>query len=134
MPAMSLRIKRTNNRLYKRCVRSCLTVRTALTKAILRSRGWLAYWQRDIGRQGFSPFDLLAAAYVVGPRQFGCAEVEAWIGEDATLGLPFRQPAALLVRQDALRPQAPQARGTARYCAGVSAEIKPRLVARLAGR
>jgi inosine-uridine nucleoside N-ribohydrolase len=97
-----------------------------------RSREWLAYWQRDIGRQGFSPFDLLAAAYVAEPRQFGCAEVQAWVGEDSTLFVLFRRPAALLVGQGDARPERPQTRGSARYCADVSVGIKTWLVERLA--
>jgi len=99
-----------------------------------RSREWLAYWQRDIGRQGFSPFDLLAAAYVVEPRQFGCAEVQAWVGKDLTLFVLFRRPTALLVRQGAAaRPEKAQALGSARYCADVSSDIKSWLVEGLAG-
>lgn len=97
-----------------------------------RSRDWLAYWRRDIGREGFSPFDLLAAAYVIEPRQFGCAEVQAWVGEDSTLFILFRRPSALLVGRGATRPEKAQARGSARYCADVSAGIKPWLVERLA--
>jgi inosine-uridine nucleoside N-ribohydrolase len=98
-----------------------------------RSRQWLDYWQRDIGRQGFSPYDLLAAAYVVEPRQFGCAEVQAWVGEDSTLFAPFRRSNALLVRQGAERPDRPRALGSARYCAGVSVGIGHWLIERLAG-
>jgi inosine-uridine nucleoside N-ribohydrolase len=98
-----------------------------------RSRGWLAYWQRDIGRQGFSPFDLLAAAYVVEPRRFSCAEVQAWVGGDSTIFILFRRPTALLVGQGAARAKKPLVRGSARYCADVSPGIKPWLVERLAG-
>ena len=94
-----------------------------------RSRAWLAYWREDIGRQGFCPFDLLAAAYVVEPRQFGCAVVQVWVGEDITM---FWRPTALLVGQGQVRPAKPQARGSALYCADLSAGIKPRLMARLA--
>ena len=97
-----------------------------------RSRDWLAFWRQDIGRQGFSPFDLLAAAYVVEPRQFGCAEVQAWVGEDSTLFILFRRPSALLVRQGEVGQENARVRGSARYCADVSAGIKPWLVARLA--
>jgi hypothetical protein len=97
-----------------------------------RSRDWLAFWRQDIGRQGFSPFDLLAAAYVVEPRQFGCAEVQAWVGEDSTLFILFRRPSALLVRQGDVGQENARVRGSARYCADVSAGIKPWLVARLA--
>lgn len=97
------------------------------------SRAWLAYWQRDIGRHGFSPFDLLAAAYVVEPRRFGCAEVQAWVGDDSTLFALFRRSNALLVRQGAAPPEKARARGSARYCADVSAGIKHWLVERLMG-
>jgi purine nucleosidase len=97
-----------------------------------RSRAWLAYWRTDIGRQGFSPFDALAAAYVIEPRQFGCAEVHAWIGEDPKPFILFRPPSALLVGQGDVRPENPRARGSARYCAEASADIKPWLVERLA--
>jgi inosine-uridine nucleoside N-ribohydrolase len=97
-----------------------------------RSRDWLAYWRKEIGRQGFCPFDLIAAAYVVEPRLFGCAEVHAWIGEDPTLFVPFWRPTALLVGQGDVRPEKAGARGSARYCADVSAHIKSWLVERLA--
>jgi purine nucleosidase len=97
-----------------------------------RSRAWLAYWRTDIGRQGFSPFDALAAAYVIEPRQFGCAEVHAWVGEDAKPFILFRRPSALLVGQGDVHPENPRARGSARYCAEVSTGIKPWLVERLA--
>jgi hypothetical protein len=69
---------------------------------------------------------------VVEPRQFGCAEVQAWVGEDSTLFMPFRRPSALLVGQRAARSEKAQVRGSARYCADVPAGIKPWLVERLA--
>ncbi len=94
-----------------------------------RSRAWLAYWREDIGREGFRPFDLLAAAYVVDPRHFRCAAVHVWVGEDTTM---FWRPTAMLVGQGPLRAERPQARGSALYCAEVSAGIKPWLMARLA--
>jgi purine nucleosidase len=98
-----------------------------------RSRGWLAYWQRDIGRQGFSPFDLVAAAYVVEPRRFGCAEVQSWVGKDPTVFALFRRPNALLVRQGDGLPEKPRVHGPARYCADVPDDIERWLVERLAG-
>lgn len=39
-----------------------------------RSDGWLQYWETDVGRRGFYPFDLLAA-YVIAPSSFRCADV-----------------------------------------------------------
>jgi inosine-uridine nucleoside N-ribohydrolase len=44
-----------------------------------RSREWLAFWREDIGQQGFFPFDLVAAAYLLHPELFRCAEVSATI-------------------------------------------------------
>ncbi|HEY9121259.1 MAG TPA: nucleoside hydrolase, partial [Marinobacter sp.] len=35
-----------------------------------RARSWLEYWQTDIGRDGFYPFDLMAAMFVAEPKQF----------------------------------------------------------------
>jgi purine nucleosidase len=62
-----------------------------------RSRAWLDYWREDIGRQGFFPFDLLAAAYVAQPELLRCTSARAWVGKDETLFVPFWRPAALLV-------------------------------------
>ena len=47
-----------------------------------RSRAWLAYWRRDIGRNGFYPFDLIAAAYVLRPHLLRCSREPARIGLD----------------------------------------------------
>jgi purine nucleosidase len=44
-----------------------------------RSAGWLAFWREDIGQPGFFPFDLVAAAYLLHPELFRCAEVWAAI-------------------------------------------------------
>lgn len=95
------------------------------------SRAWLAYWQADMGRRGFSPFDLLAAAYVVDPRRFGCAEVRTWVGGDPSLFVLLRRP-ALLVGQGA-GPEEPKAHSSARYCGEVSPGIEAWLVERLGG-
>jgi inosine-uridine nucleoside N-ribohydrolase len=81
-----------------------------------RSRGWLDYWRTAIGRAGFFPFDLLAAAYVVEPSLLRCTPVRAWIGEDETL---FWAPAALLVE--------PDADGSALYCGRARDEVRRRV-------
>jgi purine nucleosidase len=61
-----------------------------------RSRGWLEYWREDIGRDGFYPFDLLAAAYVLEPSAFRCVSARMRVAEDRTMWFPWR-PEALLV-------------------------------------
>lgn len=37
------------------------------------ARGWLEFWQSDVGVAGFSPFDWVAAAYLADQRHFDCA-------------------------------------------------------------
>jgi inosine-uridine nucleoside N-ribohydrolase len=66
-----------------------------------RSRSWLEYWQTQIGRAGFYPFDLMAAAYVTTPGSFRCADVDVWVGTDPVLFVPLLRPEGLLVDQRA---------------------------------
>jgi inosine-uridine nucleoside N-ribohydrolase len=93
---------------------------TSLRWIVQRSRDWLDYWRSDIGRAGFYPFDLLAAAYVVEPSWLLCTPVRAWVGEDDRL---FRLWArkALLVQ--------PDANGAALYCGRARREVKQRVMA-----
>lgn len=42
-----------------------------------KARGWLAFWNKDIGLPGFYPFDWVAAAYLTNPRQFNCVQTKA---------------------------------------------------------
>jgi purine nucleosidase len=85
-----------------------------------RSRGWLDYWRTAIGRSGFYPFDLIAAAYVVEPSWLRCTPVRAWVGEDDTLFLPWA-PRALLVE--------PDADGAVLYCGLARGKVKQRVMA-----
>ena len=64
-----------------------------------RSRGWLRFWQDDIGRAGFYPFDLLAALYVLSPGRFECAQVLAGIGSDLLFLVPWRDRALLVTQR-----------------------------------
>lgn len=95
-----------------------------------RARPWLGYWHEDIGRPGFYPFDLLAAAYVVEPHRFRCAPVDLWVGEDATLFIPFWRPTALLVGQGDAGFGKPRAVGSALYCAKTAPNLKRALLNR----
>lgn len=103
----------------------------AMAWVTTRSRAWLDYWRQDIGRQGFYPFDLLAAGYVVEPARFQCASVSLWVGKDPTLFIPFWRPAALLVGQGNVRMDEPQAVGSSLYCAPLHDGFKDRLLGRL---
>jgi inosine-uridine nucleoside N-ribohydrolase len=39
----------------------------------MQARGWLDIWRRFMGREGFYPFDLLAAEYVLSQNGFRCS-------------------------------------------------------------
>lgn len=62
-----------------------------------RARAWLKYWQTDIGRDGFYPFDLMAALFVKEPKQFACAGVYAELRRDPTVFFPFSRMPSLLI-------------------------------------
>jgi purine nucleosidase len=62
-----------------------------------RARPWLRYWQTDIGRNGFYPFDLMAAMFVAKPKQFACAPVTVELQRDSTVFFPFSRMPALLI-------------------------------------
>ena len=96
-----------------------------------RTRAWLDYWRTDIGRSGFYPFDLLAAAYVLEPSWFRCTPVRAWVGEDRTLFIPFRWQAALLVSPEAPPPQDETLSARALYCSGTRGNLKADVLQRL---
>ena len=93
-----------------------------------RARPWLEYWRDGIGRHGFYPFDLLAAAYIIDSSQFECASVDVRIEEDPTLFMPFGRSTALLVSESERPSMEAQAVGSARYCARPSSELKRRLM------
>ncbi|MDF0750733.1 nucleoside hydrolase [Marinobacter sp. 71-i] len=62
-----------------------------------RAQSWLRYWKTDIGRNGFYPFDLMAAMFVAEPTQFDCARVYAELRQDPTLFFPFSRLPSLLI-------------------------------------
>ena len=64
---------------------------------VARTRAWLDYWRTDIGRDGFYPFDLVGAGYVLRPDLFDCARALAWVGQDDRLWGWLRTSPALLV-------------------------------------
>ena len=85
-----------------------------------RSRQWLAFWQTEVGLDGFYPFDLMAAAYLRDPARFRCARVMAWVGDDALLPW-FGGGPTLLVAQTEIPASASAAE--ALYCDVVKAGI-----------
>jgi purine nucleosidase len=96
-------------------------VAASLPWVVQRAHGWLEYWRTGIGRDGFLPFDLLAAAYVLEPSLLRCSAVRAWVGEDEAL---FWSPDALLIE--------PRHDGTALYCGGARPHAKRVILQRLA--
>jgi hypothetical protein len=97
-----------------------------------RARGWLDYWARDVGQDGFYPFDLLAAAYVIEPGLFDCAEAGTWIGRDDRLwNVWFHDPPALLVGRRDDMPADVQASAPALYCLRIAPRLHDWLMRRL---
>lgn len=91
---------------------------------------WLSYWREDIGREGFYPFDLVAAAYVAQPSLLHCADVTVAIEKDTWLfgWLGFRGLFALSKEESALRPFVSR---PALYCPEVSQDLEQWLIHRL---
>ena len=87
-----------------------------------RSRAWLEFWRSEAGLAGFYPFDLMAAAYVRNPASFACAQVTAWVGDDALLPW-FGGGPALLVAQPAGPPVSALAPAQVLYCDVVRVDI-----------
>ncbi len=47
-----------------------------------RAKGWLAFWNEDMGLPGFYPFDWIAAAYLVNPQLFDCVQTKAQVARE----------------------------------------------------
>lgn len=100
-----------------------------------RAGGWLNHWQRNIGREGFYPFDLLAASFALRPDLHRCAIVPIRAGTDPTLPPPFRHSAALLIVPPPVDAGGDTlAEGTAVYCPEVAEGLRAWLVEHLGGR
>jgi inosine-uridine nucleoside N-ribohydrolase len=97
-----------------------------------QSRDWLDYWKDDIGVAGFYPFDLLAAAYVVAPQQFGCAPAEAAIARDLRLWGRLWGPWGVLVNRAGVRPVNAAAHAPVLYCERVRPALHEWLIEQLA--
>jgi purine nucleosidase len=87
-----------------------------------RSWQWLQFWQEDVGRKGFFPFDLMAAAFVLDPGQFRCANVKVWVGADPLFGI-WQRGSALLVAPGLAAEPAPSNAARAWYCADVAGAL-----------
>ncbi len=88
-----------------------------------RARPWLTYWKTDIGRDGFYPFDLMAAMFVAEPTRFACAGVHVELRRDRTVFFPFSRMPALLIE-----PLASGHHGShpgTLYCHGLQGDPQP---------
>ena len=78
------------------------------------AQDWLGFWQREVGTEGFYPFDWVAAAYLLDPALFDCAQVRAEVRWEWALWLvPHR---GLVV--------SPEPEGSTFYCPRTSPELK----------
>lgn len=58
-----------------------------------QARPWLSFWKHTAGRDGFFPFDLVAATLVTGSEVFTCTQQEVRVTRDRRIGWfghPFR--------------------------------------------
>lgn len=94
------------------------------------ARPWLTYWEEDIGVDGFYPFDLLAAAYIVEPSLSRCAQVPVAIEDDTWLfgWLGYR---GLFIESEHETRSQLLASGSALYCPKVSTHLYTWLVEQL---
>jgi purine nucleosidase len=101
-----------------------LAARGAADKWVVeRSKEWLEFWRREVGREGFYPFDLMAAAFVIDPGQFRCARVRVLVGNDPLFGALQRAP-ALLVADGLPLAKNGEPTGEAVYCADLVGDLQ----------
>jgi purine nucleosidase len=92
------------------------------------SRGWLGYWRTVVGRDGFYPFDLLAAAYAIDDRYLGCGPEFARVGTDRKIGPLFRSASLLVGVPDSDEDRTPSSAVEVNYCTVAHAALRPWLL------
>lgn len=91
---------------------------------------WLAWWRKNLGTQGFNPFDTLAVAYLTSPSLLQCSELSAEIvtaPDDVSPDAPTKLKPFLYVSDH---------RGAAHpvtYCYSAGPQFKEDLFRRLLG-
>ena len=90
-----------------------------------RSSEWLRFWREDIRQDGFFPFDLAGAGYILHPDLYRCAEVKAWVGRRPWFLRWLIGESGLFVAQEP--------RGDALYCPAARAGLHHALISDLAG-
>jgi inosine-uridine nucleoside N-ribohydrolase len=87
------------------------------------SQPWMSFWEDNLHKQGFHPFDALTVGYVTMPDLFNCKILPARIGFSLFLE-PFGLGHDLEVAQDIKGSQV-------YYCSDVDRRFKDRLIERL---
>src|SRR3954447_21329931 len=76
-----------------------------------KPEGWLRFWEEDGGLEGFYLFDLVAAAYLLRPALFNCADAQAWAAPDDRLRHVLPASDALLLGVPSEMPVRPRSAG-----------------------
>jgi purine nucleosidase len=98
-----------------------------------RAGAWLEYWREEIGREGFYPFDVVAAAFVLRPTLLRCADVTAAVRKDSGI-LGWLGTRGLFVGPTAPPAATPYLRAPAQYCPDVAAGADEWLSAQFTAR
>jgi len=90
------------------------------------SRGWIVEWETVFGLNGFNPFDLVAAGYLIRPDLFSSKRVAAGI-EYSKDDTDPRQKKAYLVCNESIHGYC-----HVKYCTDIQPELKELLLAHIA--
>ncbi len=91
-------------------------------------RDWLVWWRKNLGTEGFNPFDTLAVGYITSPKLFQCIESNVQIknaDDDVSSDVAARTKPYLLVS-----PELKTSRRVT-YCYNSRPQFKKDLVRRL---
>jgi inosine-uridine nucleoside N-ribohydrolase len=102
-----------------------------------RCASWLAVWRRDLGTDGFNPFDTLAVSWLTHPHLIDHADVAVTVDPGPAASRPAAtRPDARALRSDVELVAHFQRAGGRRavYCCTPRPELKPILLERLARR
>lgn len=80
-----------------------------------RSSPWLEFWETGLGATGFFPFDTLAVAYLVTPKEFSCHDIPAKV---------IRRHGLLFVRDTLEVSYSFEGAAIVHYCSDISRSIR----------
>ena len=85
------------------------------------SRGWIRFWEKSLGENGFYPFDSLAIGYAILPKLFLCEQIPAQI---------VRRRSRFVVRDELAVNKKFTEGTTVSYCTKVDINFKDQLLIR----